>query len=196
MEDITQERNLLRVKRLRELMKLHGLNQTGLSEVSGVSRKHISNVLRVRPDANLGEGAAAKIITGLNKAFPARGYRLDWLLGNDDFMTFGEEFRAHADELTEGSKNHKLIVSSVATLMSFYGIEWDGNLHSAMRYRKKDGQTYRLPDTPPASYNFNGVDLYDWELDLIADRIFELVGHELTFVAKMKEAHNQEKQKS
>ena len=118
------------IERIKEIMTENKTDRgkpfkaADLHRKTGISEKHLSNILT--DNKRLTPGTAAKII----KAFPGRYYRLQWLMGEDDYKTEGAMFDAEWKEtvrkLNEGSKNQNAIYKAVATMMQLYGVEWDG----------------------------------------------------------------------
>lgn len=156
--------------RLKQLMeenmndKGRPLKASDLHRMTGISQKHLSNILTLNKP--LTEGTARKIIS----VFP--GYSVPWLLGYDGPMSEMEEWRELSRELREGAMNQETILAAVGVLMKFYGIDYDGKTSPVAKYK--------------------GVRFHNWELDKIAMRVFDSIGTELDFMAEMKKAYNLE----
>lgn len=76
-----------RAERLKMLIDREEMSQTAFSEKIGYSQQHVSGI--VRQKTALTEETAADIIS----VFPE--YRIEWLMGLDDFMTHEDFKRAY-----------------------------------------------------------------------------------------------------
>ena len=173
----------LPAERVKEIMK-ENLTEKGkplkavdLHRMTGISEKHISNIMTLNKP--LTEGTANKIV----EAFPDRGYRKAWLLGYDDHKTDGDKFRQEFTEfkkdMDETADNQKKLLKAAAVIMALYGVEWDGT-HEMKKYRKD----LTIANCPAGSYQ--GENFYSWELEDIALKLYEVVGMELKHAAQVK----------
>ena len=175
------------IERLKKIMndnltdKGRPLKAADLHRLTGVSQKHLSNILT--DNKPLTEATALKII----KAFPLRNYRIQWLMGEDDYMTEGALFRAKLqksnDAINASIDRKERKRKAAAALMELCGIDWNGSVNEEARINK-DGVLEMEKEPPVASYD--GVEFYSWELATIADKLFAMLEVELKFAARTK----------
>jgi hypothetical protein len=158
MNSAFKEIDPLPAKRLKELMKTYKKRAVDIHRTTGISEKHISNIVTLNKPMT--RQTAEKILT----AFP--GVRLAWLLGYSDRMTeeavFRAEFSSMIEELNSGAKTQKTIQDSFRLLLSLYGFPLEGPI------------------------NWNGTLITPIELDFLADKLFMSIGPELDLIAKIK----------
>ena len=80
------EMNPQRAENLKKLIEREDITQAELAERIHMTQQNISRIVQMRQP--LTEETAKEII----QAFP--GYRIEWLLGYDDYPTTGDQFRA------------------------------------------------------------------------------------------------------
>ena len=90
------EINPKRAENVKKLIEAEKITQTELADRIHMTQQNISRIVQMKQP--LTEETAQDIIS----AFPEKGYRIEWLLGYDDFPTESERIIAHIrEELTE-----------------------------------------------------------------------------------------------
>lgn len=171
--------NQICIERLREIMndnlteKGRPLKPADLHRKTGVSQKHLSNILT--DNKPLTPTTAAKIIS----AFPEKRYCVDWLLGKSEYKTEFDREQALRKEVRDTlsasatASNKKR--ASVLTLMELLGAQLlDQDL--------PEGVDYVIPSPPAATYN--GVTLTGADILHISDKLLDLLSLELEYIAR------------
>lgn len=90
------EINPIRAERVKKLIEWEGISQIDFASRIFQTQQNVSRIINLK--TALTEETAQDIIS----AFPEKGYRIEWLLGYDDFPTESERIIAHIrEELTE-----------------------------------------------------------------------------------------------
>lgn len=168
-------------KALKKVLKNHDLTQKELAEMLSVDKTRFSKWITCK--ARLPEDRADQIV----ELFPKKKYLKSWLLGYETrYSTAGEKFSAEWEEFKkltdETTETQNKIKKAVASLMELYGITWKGETSKVAYFSHDD---IRKKIEKPAS-TFDGVDFYTWELATIAEKIYDQVGAELRYLARVK----------
>lgn len=109
------EKNPVRRERLIQLMERENVSQRQLASMTGLQQQNISKMVAKDNYQNVTEETARAI----HMAFPK--YRLDWLLGIDDYATRDEEALALYEEVTF---NYSASNAAIKVLLRTIGIEF------------------------------------------------------------------------
>ena len=89
------EINPIRAERVKKLIEWEGISQIDFAKKIFQTQQNVSRIINLK--TALTEETAQDIIS----AFPEKGYRIEWLLGYDEFPTESERIIAHIrDELS------------------------------------------------------------------------------------------------
>lgn len=105
------EVNPLRGERMKEIIRREGITQAQLAEVLGVGEVHLSNVANGK--RSLTDKRAEKIIA----LYPR--YRLQWLLGYDDYMTEEDALRGPLKRIAQRMVGWKVAVEYTLQSMGY-----------------------------------------------------------------------------
>ena len=169
--------NQICIERLREIMndnlteKGRPLKPADLHRKTGVSQKHLSNILT--DNKPLTPTTAAKII----RAFPEKRYRLDWLLGESEYKTEFDrekaEWLSFQREIKQAAHDAGTIKNSVIELLKLHGVEFG---------EPEAPGEITIPSPPAATYN--GVTLSHVDISRISDKVFDLLAIELKYIVQ------------
>lgn len=160
------------------------LKQSDLSRITGVSRKHISNILT--DNKPLTEATAKKIISGLNKAYPLSRFRYEWLLGYDDFQTINEIERKRDERelseifafLSDVDKSRTTFASIEKTLASL-GYKNEIVFSDKTKHLSETGHLFFMTPQDEPYYQTNGLTFTQDEMSRLYMKIIELIDLEV-----------------
>jgi len=114
MSRIKTEINPMRAERVKKLIERENITQKELAKRMYQTPQNVSRIIQMKQP--LTEETAQLIIN----AFPGKGYRIEYLLGFDDYMTDSDRL----DNLwKDAEKKHDNDISTVQYLASLTGIE-------------------------------------------------------------------------
>lgn len=183
------------IDRLNEIMKENHtekgkpLKAADLSRITGVSQKHLSNILT--DNKPLTPQTALKIIKG----FPNRRYRVEWLMGEDDLKTEGAAFDFLWEQMGESSRQRTNAYKLMASIMQKYGVEWNGDCTAYLQADKKGDIIYEgcegrvkckyVPGTN-VTIKYKEAEFETWELAAIVDEVIDFLQFRLDHAADTK----------
>lgn len=100
--------NPVRALRVKTIIEREGINQTEFAARVHLTQQAVSRIVNMK--TALVEGTARDMV----KAFPR--YRLEWLLGLDDYMSESDQFDAFVSRLNEDHDNNAVVVRHLAKL--------------------------------------------------------------------------------
>lgn len=182
------------IDRLKEIME-ENLTEKGkpikpadLSRLTGVSKKHLSNIMTDNKPLTL--QTAQKIVKG----FPGKNYLAEYLTGDSDYKTEGAAFMARLNELHETlniiDNTYRVMASIMARTC---GIEWDGDRTAYLQNSKTgpiehDGIRYEHVPGSVKKVKYKDVAFETWELAAIVDETLDYMEFRLDHAANLKKS--------